>query len=236
MRSYLVYLLLLLIKCASKVFWRFDRQWIEAEPEVPWENLRVMALLNHTSLFEPIFVGAAPNQLLRKMSRSGVVPVAQKTLARPFVGRFFRLVGHNVVSITLARDHTWTEVLKRIDDPDALIVIMPEGRMKRPTGLDLHGHPMTVRGGIADILLGIPSGDMLMVYSGGLHHIHAPGERFPRLFRTARLRLELIDIAAYREKLLAEAGERGFKAAVAHDLERRRDLYCPTDEEKGQAA
>jgi hypothetical protein len=72
---------------------------------------------------------------------------------------------------------------------------------------------------------------MLLVYSGGLHHIHAPGERFPRLFQTARLRLELIDIPVYREKLLAEVGERGFKPAVVRDLERRRDSYCPTEDE-----
>jgi hypothetical protein len=40
------------------------------------------------------------------------------------------------------------------------------------------------------------------------------------------MRLELIDIAAYREALIAEHGRHGFKLAVIRDLERRRDLQC----------
>ena len=37
-------------------------------------------------------------------------------------------------------------------DEDAVVIILPEGRMKRATGLDKKGMPMTVRGGVADIL------------------------------------------------------------------------------------
>jgi hypothetical protein len=40
------------------------------------------------------------------------------------------------------------------------------------------------------------------------------------------MRLETLDIAAYRRELLERAGERGFHAAVIEDLTRRRDLYC----------
>jgi hypothetical protein len=47
-----------------------------------------------------------------------------------------------------------------------------------------------VRGGIADILEAIPSGRMLLAYSGGLHHVQAPGEHVPRPFRTLYLNLE----------------------------------------------
>ena len=57
--------------------------------------------------------------------------------------------------------------------------------MKRRNGLDSQGQPMTVRGGIADILEAIPSGPMLIAYSGGLHHVQAPGETLPAVFRTA---------------------------------------------------
>jgi hypothetical protein len=53
-----------------------------------------------------------------------------------------------------------------------------------------------------------------------------PGQRLPRVFTTVRMRLETLDIAAYRRELLERAGERGFHAAVIEDLTRRRDLYC----------
>ncbi len=157
-----------------------------------------------------------------------MVPIAQKTAGRPVVGRFYGLVAKRVISITRERDESWREVLRQID-PDAMVLILPEGRMKRATGLDADGKPMTVRGGIADILETIGEGRMLLAYSGGLHHVQVPGERFPRLFKKIRMRLEVLDIAAYREARMAEGGPRGFKRAVVEDLERRRDLYCPVE-------
>ena len=100
--------------------------------------------------------------------------------------------------------------------------------MKRPGGLDSRGQPMTVRGGIADILEAIADGPMLVAYSGGLHHVQAPGERLPRMFRKIRMNFELLDIAAYRAARQSEAdGPIGFKRAVVEDLERRRDQNCP---------
>ena len=86
----------------------------------------------------------------------------------------------HVVRVTRRRDETWAEVLERLHDEEALIVILPEGRMKRRTGLDLDGNPMTIRGGIADIIESVPDGRLFIGYSGGLHHVHAPGDRFPR--------------------------------------------------------
>jgi hypothetical protein len=116
-------------------------------------------------------------------------------------------------------------------------VLLPEGRMKRAGGFDATGQPMTVRGGIADILESIGAGRMLLAYSGGLHHVQAPGERFPRLWKTIRMRLELVDIAAYRAGLLAGAGAGlGWKRAVIADLERRRDLFCPCEPGPGAGA
>jgi hypothetical protein len=104
--------------------------------------------------------------------------------------------------------------------------------MKRANGLDSQGKPMTVRGGIADILETMGDGRMLLAYSGGLHHIQVPGQRFPRLFKTIRMRLEVVDIVSYRAARMAEeGGPRGFRRAVAQDLERRRDLYCPVTPE-----
>lgn len=226
MRRYLVFPLLLLLKLASAALFRVRLSWVGTPPPDPWSDLRILAILNHTSLFEPIFAAVAPLRLLWRIAAHGVAPVADKTAARPVIGRFFRLVARQVVPVTRERDQTWDDVMSRVHDLDALVVILPEGRMKRRSGLDAHGNPMTIRGGIADILWEIPRGRMLLAYSPGLHHVHAPGDRFPRLFRTVRLRVELLEIARYRGSLLESAGAGGFKAAVIHDLTRRRDAHC----------
>jgi hypothetical protein len=234
-RSYFVFLILLTVKAAARIFYRIDRQWIGDVPPEPWRRVRLAAILNHTSLYEALFAGACPNHFLWRLARHGVVPIAQKTTDRALVGRFYRLVAARVVSITRERDETWSEVLRQID-PDAMVIILPEGRMKRATGLDSEGKPMTVRGGIADLLETMGEGRMLLAYSGGLHHVQVPGERFPRLFKTIRLRLEIVDIAAYRTAILEEAGPKGFRRAVVRDLENRRDLNCPIDPETDPTA
>ncbi len=234
MRSLVSFLVLLSVKYVSKIFFRFKVEWVGGRPVDPWGDLRVLAVLHHTSLYEPILVGAAENALLWRVARYGVLPVAAKTMRRT-VGLFFRLLANQVVVVTRKKDHTWQQVLDAVEgDSTALLVILPEGRMMRPNGLDSEGKPMTVRGGIADIIRSIPSGFMLMVYSGGLHHIQAPGELLPRPFKTVRLRLELLDIAAYREELMAKSGEEAFKRAVIKDMERRRDTYCPTERPLGR--
>ena len=228
MRSYVVFTLLWLVKVVSRGFFGVRLEWLRREPD-PWSDLRVLALLNHTSLFEPIFAGAAPNRLLWQIAAHGVIPIADKTTKRPIVGRFFGLIGQHVVSITRERDHTWAAVLSRIRDPKALIVILPEGRMKRRSGLDSRGNPMTVRGGIADILRAIPEGKILLAYSQGLHHVHAPGDRVVRLFRPVVIRAETLDISSYRDGILQAHGESGFKSGVVDDFTRRRDECCPCD-------
>jgi hypothetical protein len=225
-RAYLVFLILLGVKIVSRIFYRIEFEWIGDPPRDRWKHHRIMAFLNHTSLYEPLYAGGVPNSWLWRLARHGVAPIASKTADRPLVGRFFGLIAQNVISITRARDETWSEVLRQID-PDAMVAILPEGRMKRANGLDSQGRPMTVRGGIADILESIDDGRMLLAYSGGLHHVQVPGEKNPRVFQTLRMRLELVDIGAYREQMMAVYGPRGFKKAVAEDLERRRDLYCP---------
>lgn len=229
MRTLIVFLFLSVLRTVAAILWPLDLGWVS--PPVgkkPWAGVRVVALLNHTSLFEWLFVGAMPLSALWRLAAHGVVPAAEKTLQRPWVGRFFKTVAAHVVSITRERDHTWRTVLARIDDPKSTILLAPEGRMKRRNGLDSNGQPMTVRGGIADILEAIPEGGLIIAYSGGLHHVQAPGERLPRPFRTIRMRLERLEIDQYRRELLAAAGGPAqFKRAVAADLDRRRDLYCP---------
>lgn len=225
MRSYIVFLLLFSIKVAGKAFCRVRLEWVR-EADEPWAGLRVIALLNHTSLFEPVFLAAVPNRLLWQLATHGVLPLADKTAARPILGRLFLLITKHVVPVTRERDDTWEEVLRQVRDPEAVLLILPEGRMMRRTGLDREGNPMTVRGGIADILRAMPDGRLFIAYSGGLHHIQAPGERFPRPFRRAWLGAEVVDIEEYRGELGGSECAESFKAAVIEDMTRRRDTYC----------
>jgi len=226
-RKYFVFLFLSALRLTSRLFWRTRVEWIGSPPADPWSGLRLVCLLHHTSLFEWLFLGGVPSRFVWRVAAHGVVPVAEKTLRRRFVGLTFKTIAANVVSITRERDHTWRSVLSRID-PDSMIVILPEGRMMRRNGLDGDGRPMTVRGGVADILEAIPSGPMLIAYSGGLHHVQAPGEGLPRFFRTLRLNIEWVEISAYRDEIRLRSGsDTAFKRGVVDDLERRRDLHRP---------
>ncbi len=233
LRALAVYALLLGIKGVSRAFFRHRVERVGEFPADAWEHARIGVLLNHTSLFEPVFAGSCPNAFLRKLATDGAIPIADVTLRRPLAGILFRSIAAQVIEITRKRDASWSAVLASIR-PGSLVVIMPEGRMMRRGGLDKDGRPMTVRGGIADLIQATDSGYMILGYSGGLHHVQAPGERFPRLFRTVRMNFECIDVAAYRAALESEDGPRGFKLAVVRDLERRRDLHCPATEETGR--
>lgn len=223
----MVFSMLTTLKYLSRIFYRYDFRWVGEGLPKPWHHIGLVAFLNHTSLFEPVFLGGVPNHFIWRLAAHGVVPAAEKTTGRPLVGIIFKFVAHHVVAITRERDHTWFQLLNSID-PDSMVIIAPEGRMKRANGLDLHGNPMTVRGGIADILLAMKEGRMLIAYSGGLHHVQVPG-RFPRPFKTVRMRLEIVDIAGYIEEIMRNGGADQFKKNVMRDLDRRRDFFCPED-------
>ena len=225
MRSYVVFLLLYTIKVVARLLWRVQLEWVQRN-EDPWANLRVLVLLNHTSLYEPVFLAAVPNRFLWQLAAHGVVPIADKTIARPIVGYLFKFIARHVVPITREREATWSELLSNIHDPKGLVLIVPEGRMKRTSGLDRHGNPLVIRGGIADVLQAVPDGRLFIAYSGGLHHVQVPGERFPRFFKRAWLGAEVVDIPSYREEIRATMGSGSFKGAVISDLTRRRDTHC----------
>jgi hypothetical protein len=235
-RKILVFSFLSTIRWIARLLYRRDVSWIGDPPADRWDRIRVVCLLHHTSLFEWLYVAVVPPRFVWRIACHGVVPAAEKTLRRPLVGLFFKCLAAHVVSITRERDHTWREVLGRID-PDSMVCILPEGRMMRRNGLDGDGRPMTVRGGIADILDAIPDGRMLLAYSGGLHHVQAPGEGLPRLFRTLRMNLEVIEISSYRDEMRRHGGsDAAFKRAVVSDLETRRDRFCPTEGNSARAA
>ena len=227
LRSGLVFTILIFLKYLSKIFYRHDFKFLGPTPADPWKDLRIVAFLNHTSLFEPVFLGGVPARFIWRLAAHGVVPAADKTTGRPLVGLVFKFVAHHVIPITRERDETWFAVLQRID-PQSMIVIAPEGRMKRANGLDLQGKPMSVRGGIADILNAVKEGRMLLAYSGGLHHVQVPG-KIPNVFKTVRMRIENVEIADYIADRLREGGPENFKKSVMKDLDRRRDEYAPEE-------
>ena len=66
---------------------------------------------------------------------------------------------------------------------------------------------------------------MLIAYSGGLHHVQVPGH-IPNVFKTVRLRVEVVDVARYIEEQTAKGGPEQFKKNVMRDLDARRDTYC----------
>jgi len=218
------FLLLCAIKAASRLCFRFEVEWVGTPPAEPFRDARVGVLLNHTSLFEPILAAVFPLGWLWQIARRGVMPGADSTLDRPVAGRLFRFMVPKAVSVTRSRDRTWSEFLTQVGE-DAVVLISPEGRMKRRGGLDKHGRPMTLRGGIVDVLELKSSGTMLIVYSEGLHHVQAPGEGLPNLFVRVRARLEEIPLERYKREL--GHGTPEFRANVIADLERRRDRHCP---------
>ncbi len=86
---------------------------------------------------------------------------------------------------------------------------------------------MTVRGGIADILLALKEGRMLLAYAGGLHHVQTPGQWRFKIFKTVKIAFEVIDIQDYVKNLGTFPDRRHFIQAVVQDLEARRDRNCP---------
>ncbi len=233
LRALAVFLVLLTIKALSRLFCRHEVRWVNDFPADAWKRVRIGALLNHTSLFEIIFVGSCPNGFLWKLAKDGAVPIADVTMKRPLAGLVFKCIAGQVITITRRRDSSWDKVLGSIRG-DSLVVLMPEGRMMRRGGLDKDGRPMTVRGGVADLISATGDGYMLIGYSGGLHHVYAPGDAFPRPFRRIRVAFECVDLATYRAEFDEAGTPRAFKRAVIADLERRRDLHCPATEETGK--
>jgi hypothetical protein len=216
---------LLAVKYASRALYDIREEWVGDVPPDPWSDIRLIAVLHHTSLAEAVYLAVVPNRVLRKIARHAVLPVARETMDRAIEGRIFRLLIPNVVAITRKRDHSWARVLADIDDPDAMVTLFPEGRMMRRDGRDKRGSPMTVKPGIGEVLRALGHGRMVLGYSGGLHHVFEPGAPLPSFFKQLHVRLESLDIEAYIAERRKESAP--FLRAVVADLTRRRDLHTP---------
>ncbi len=222
--NFLRFLLFLFLKSLSRVAYPIRLHWIGEKPDRQWRNVQLIVFLNHTSLFEHIFIGVFPNSLLWRLSHNLIFPAAEETLKKPFLGPFFRFLAPHVISITRKRDHSWRNFLTQLRE-NSVLIFMAEGRMKRKNGLDKEGRPMTVRGGVVEALEAFRGKKALFAYSGGLHHIYPPDAKFPAFFRSVSLALEVLDINQYCENFRSLTGTE-YVRAICADLERRRDLYC----------
>ena len=99
--------------------------------------------------------------------------------------------------------------------------------MKRKNGLDLEGNKMTVRGGVADLLARLDKGQMILAYSGGLHHVQVPGEGLPKLFKTLKLNIEAFEISNYKQMFSSELSSTAWKKQVLDDLQHRLETKVP---------
>lgn len=223
-RSLISFSILLGIKAMSALFYSFKIGW--PQKRIEWNNVRMIVFLNHTSLFEPVFLGFLPVSFLWKLSRRMVAPGADKTLNRPVVGFFYKLFSPGMTSITRKRDNTWVQFLESIAD-DSIIIIAPEGRMKRTTGLDLEGKKMTVKPGVVDVLDGLNTGQLIIAYSGGLHHVQIPGEGLPKLFKQIKMNIEVFEMQEYKTQFQSALGSTEWKAEVLSDLQYRLETKVP---------
>lgn len=224
MRRLLAFLILASIKTISWIFFRAKYTWLTPIPKDHWKKTRIMVFLNHTSLYEPLFLQVIPFHFLWHLAGHFNIPGADVTLSRPIVGRFWKLMIPNIASVSRKKDSTWVNYLKSIKGSH-VVMIAPEGRMKRPNGLDKSGRPMTVRGGVADIIDTIDDGSMVLCFSGGLHHVQAPGQHYPHLFKTIKMNLSYHDIKEYKSQFHGETRERKLK--IVRDLQLRLERDCP---------
>ena len=227
MRKIISFSILSSVKILSHIFFRGKFNWITPAPNKPWSQARLMVFLNHTSLYEPLFIQHLSFSFLWQLVGRVNIPGADITLNRPIVGRFWKMMLPNISSVTRKKDDSWNNYLNSIK-PDSMILIAPEGRMKRPGGLDKFGKPMNVKGGVADILENINDGAMILCISGGLHHIQTPGQVFPRLFKTIHMNLAYFDIKEYKEQFQL-LSQRERKMKITQDLQVHLENNCPKD-------
>jgi hypothetical protein len=225
MRHLLAFLLLALVKVISGLFYKCQLKWLTPVPINPWtKDIRLIIFLNHTSLYEPLFLQIPPFCYLWDISARASVPAADVTLQRPVVGLFWKLLLPNIVPVTRRNDGSWDHYVASIKKED-IVMIAPEGRMKRPNGLDKFGKKMTVRGGVADIIMSMDEGVALICLSGGLHHVQAPGEHVPKLFENITMNISSLDIKTYKEQFPKDF--RLQKLAIVQDLQNRLENDCP---------
>ena len=216
------YIFLYMLKASARVLFPTHFEWITKEPD-SWKDVSVILVLNHTSLMEFLYAGGLPYSYLKEVASRLILPVADKTYDSPVKGIFFKHLASKSIRLTRKRDESWKTFIKSIEPDKDICIFMPEGRMKRKTGLDQNGNPMTVRKGVKELLEIYKDKKMVITYSQGLHHVLAPGEKFPRLGQPIHAKMEYLEINDYLNSLPNLDGE-----TIRLDLETRRNVHCPS--------
>lgn len=219
--SQIRFLFLAGLKILSYAIYPADLKWLTKKPK-NWNEISLILIFNHTSLFEFLYGVSLPFSFLRELSSRLIVPVADTTL-KTILGR--AVISHiapHVVPITRKRDESWQLFLQKIDTQKHICIFLPEGRMKRLNGLDKNGQPMSVKSGTVDILKKFRGKKMVFVYGKGLHHILSPGQMIPRVFKKIEAKLEYLSVDAYLEKF---KDKENMIQLICQDLEKRQNMY-----------
>ncbi|MCB9062629.1 MAG: hypothetical protein H6622_13985 [Halobacteriovoraceae bacterium] len=226
----MTFFILFFVKAIANIFYKVEYNWLDGSNFDDFKNVRIIAFLNHTSLYEPLFLAPVPIRVLWEFSKNMVACAADITINRPIVGLFWNYFAPEVVSITRKRDETWQLFLKKIQKERVIVTMAPEGRMMRKTGLDKDGKQMSIKSGIADVLPLISKGEMVIIYSGGLHHVQTPGEIIPKIFKTIKMNLERVDIKVYMTQFESNNTKKQ-KVDIVKDLAERMKKNVPKNED-----
>lgn len=222
MIDHIRYLFLAGLKLAGYGIYPSRLNWLGDKPN-QWDDISLILILNHTSLFEFVYGVTLPFNFLRSLSKRLVIPVADKTMNKPVSGFVFKHLAPHTISLTRKRDDSWQKFLDQLQDQH-ICIFMPEGQMKRKDGLDKNGKPMQVKKGVYDLLQKFQGKKMAVVYSHGLHHVMAPGDKLPKIFKKISADIEQLDIDSYLSQFKDLENP---ALAVAEDLQAKRDKYCP---------
>ncbi|MBI1288555.1 MAG: hypothetical protein GC178_13370 [Flavobacteriales bacterium] len=110
------------IKLFARTFYKVENTWLHNYGQDPWKGMRLLVLLNHTSLLEPLLLGAAPWRMLWRIAGRIIAPGADVTMDRPIVGRFLKYIAPKMMPISRQRDETWDRFLESIQ-PESVIII-----------------------------------------------------------------------------------------------------------------
>ena len=173
-------------------------------------------------MFEFVYGVTLPFEFLNSLSKRLVIPVANKTLKKPISGFILKNIAPYTIGLSRKRDESWELFLSQIKD-DNICIFMPEGQMKRKNGLDKNGQKMKVKTGVYDLIQKYKGKNMAIVYSHGLHHVLAPGDKIPKIFKSIEADIEVVNINEYLKSLNLDKSP---AKVVAEDLQSRRDKYC----------
>ena len=211
--------ILLFLKFFCFVFF-FTKVNYKNTKNIPWEKINLILFLNHTSLFEFIFITIVPIKYLWRMSEKLIFPVADISYDKFLFGNFIKKLGPYPIRISRKRDKSWSYFLRKLTN-DKILIFPAEGRMRRKTGLDKDGKPLTVRSGVCDILKKYESCPFLIMYSHGIHHVYAPEDKLPKLFKRISITIEMLSVSDYCKKFTKDSVLN--KKALRSDLDRKRD-------------